>query len=85
MRGSLRLIRQTSQQSSNALAACSDVTTASCGINRLSTPARKSVFQQAERVAYVHVQIGHSCIVHSRKFSVPTLAIGLLSRDRTPQ
>jgi len=31
IRGSLRLIRQTSQQSSNALAAGSDVTAASCG------------------------------------------------------
>ena len=36
-----------------ALAVGSDVTAASCGIYRLSTPARKSVFQQAERVAYV--------------------------------
>jgi len=31
IRGSLRLIRQTSQQSSNALASGSDVTAASCG------------------------------------------------------
>ena len=29
------------------------------------------MFQRAERVAYVRVQIAHSCIVHSRKFSVP--------------
>ena len=31
----------------------------------------ESLFQRAERVAYLRVQIAHSCIVHSRKFSVP--------------
>ena len=98
LRGSLRLFRQTLQQSSNALAAGSDVTANPLAVSdrsfvphprlrrrhrSLSKDAHSALrcgrpcdmasdcigeyaplFQRAEQVAYLRVQIAHSRIVH---------------------